>query len=367
MTSVWINLSTRWDLSSVQAALNVIITLLGTVGIWSFSRFWWQKGCSCVLRQDSTVPLATLLTLAGPGEGWDTLMILRKKIFAKENWNLLIQVLVILSATSACMFGGPISKASLRGTRTVQRSQAGILHATKGDSYTANLIDADVLWNDTIASLNFAKFPTDQLLEYLPPPETPWVYVESEWDPTWRMSCNYTPETEIQNLTATGKHSLFTPLDAFPAYRATYDPSWLDESEFRAQANFATWFTTEPAIKFIDALFFIMVVSDPEKDDRMHKNNDTMRISISTLHGQNFTANDAEDLTLSGESILKPVGPVAKASYTRTECEIIRKSDVPDPDSIPWIWDKRYLLDHLRLPGTQLFSRRECFHETATC
>jgi hypothetical protein len=41
MSLTWVSVSTRWSLSDVQAALNVIVSVLGVVGvvgIWSSSR-----------------------------------------------------------------------------------------------------------------------------------------------------------------------------------------------------------------------------------------------------------------------------------------------------------------------------------------
>lgn len=104
MNITWISLCTRWGASSVQAALNVIISVLGIVGIWSFSRYWWQRGSSKILRGKSDVPLSTILTVTTAGETWDTIAVLREKVFAKEHWKLLLQLIVVTSAALACTF-----------------------------------------------------------------------------------------------------------------------------------------------------------------------------------------------------------------------------------------------------------------------
>jgi hypothetical protein len=83
MAGLWIVISTRWGLSSVQASLNVIISVLGTIGLWAFTRFWWRRGCTSVLRKDTGVPLHKLFSIAGLGEGWDAAVVLRRQIFAK--------------------------------------------------------------------------------------------------------------------------------------------------------------------------------------------------------------------------------------------------------------------------------------------
>lgn len=338
MVSAWVNLSTRWDLTSVQATLNVLISVLGTIGVWAFSRYWWQRSCATLLRRDSEVPLSSLLILSSPGEGWDALTVLRRRIFSKQHWYLLVQLVVIVSATLACMLAGPIAKVSLRVTTTVQNSQLGVLNAVKGDSYQANLLEANVFWNDTIASLNRAKFPTDQMLDYLPPTTTPWTYIPDQWNPTWTMDCSFTEETPLHNLTAVGNHTFLDPIDAFPPYRDTYESRWLDESMYRRQVDISGWSTTDPAFHFTDELFFILIGSDPVIDDRMYTNNATMEISFSVLHFKNFNATNIADTTLDAEDSWVFFGPVESANYTRLECNISRKPEVAEESSVPWIW-----------------------------
>ena len=338
MTVVWIDLSTRWSLSSVQAALNVIISVLGTVGIWSFSRYWWQKGSTKVLRGDHEVPLSALFTFSGPGEGWDFVSLLRKHVFSKENWHLLVQLVVVILVTVACMFSGPIAKISLRSTRTVQKSEVGVLQTLKGDGNDGNMLDANVLWNDTIQSLNQAAFPNDQVLDYLPPSSVPWAYIASEWNPTWSMACNFTPNTVVHNVTASGNYTFYDPLNAFPAYRNTYSPSWLDKSKYRVQPDFDSWQIVTDKNPFKVALFFILIQSDPEIDDRMNTNNETLQLSMSIFRAQDFQALNYVDIGEDAVDEWRPVGPIQNASFTRTECNITRRPDVPDEDAVPWIW-----------------------------
>ncbi|KAH8753205.1 hypothetical protein F5882DRAFT_308787, partial [Hyaloscypha sp. PMI_1271] len=338
MTIVWVNLSTHWGLTSVQATVNVIISVLGTVGIWSFSRYWWQRGSASILCGHSEVPLATLFTLSSPSEGWDVVALLRRRIFAKENWHLLIQLFVVIAVTVACMFAGPIAKLSLRRTLTIQKSELEVLQAIKGDSYTANLLEANVLWNNTIHSLDEAGFPDNQMLDYLPPSTSPWIYVSREWNPTWTMACNYTTETVLHNVTSSGNYTFFQPIDAFPAYRDTYDASWLNKSMYRVQADFASWSVVEPSTVFKDVLFFILILPNPETDSRIYTNNETLQMSISVLHAQDFDALNISDVTLGSETSWRPVGPIRNTSFSRTECNITRKPQVADENAIPWLW-----------------------------
>jgi hypothetical protein len=340
MVTAWLSLSTHWGLTSVQAALNVIISVLGTAGIWALSRYWWQRGSASILRGDSEVPLRTLLTLSGPGEGWDVVTVLRGGIFTKKHWRLLVQLLVVFAVTLASMLSGPIAKVSLRISRTVRMSELDVLRAIKGDGSTANLLEGNVMWNDTIQSLNQAGFPYNQMLDYLPPSTTDWIYVQRQWDPTWTMTCNYTPETLLHNLTGVGNYTFYDPINAFPVFRDTYDTQWLITSKYRTQVDFSGWsIPADQSAPFRDFLFFVLIQSDPEQDDRMDTNNETLQISLSVLHAHDFQSTDyTNDVDPSGESEWKPFGPVANASYSRLECNITRKLEVPNEDAIPWIW-----------------------------
>ncbi|KAH8592552.1 hypothetical protein B0O99DRAFT_689695 [Bisporella sp. PMI_857] len=344
MTGAWINVSTRWGLTSVQAALNVLISVLGTVGIWSFSRYWWQRSARS-LRDNNDVPLSTLLTLSGPGESWDAVRVLRRQVFAKDNWHLLIQVIVVISVTLACMFAGPIAKISLRTSRTIQKSQLEVLQTLKGDGYTGNLETATELWNETIRSLESAEFPVDQLLDYLPPSTADWTYVASEWNPTWSMMCDYTEEIILHNVTGSGDGTFYDAITAFPTYRNTFNPSWFDLSKFRIQQDFDGWQDnliahsadrTNHSVRA--AFFFTLIQSDPLVDNRMEANNDTLQLSLSILHAKNFYATNYSDTTEASARIWRPFGTVENASFTRLECNITKKPHVLNEEAIPWIW-----------------------------
>ncbi|OAL30844.1 hypothetical protein AYO22_01464 [Fonsecaea multimorphosa] len=236
------------------------------------------------------------------------------------------------------MFAGPIAKGSLKVTRTVQRTRLEVLPTVKGDGYEANLLEMNVLWNNTIRSLDQANFSRNHMLEYLPPYSSSWIYEPSQWDPTWTLACNSTEETLLHNISAVGNYTFLSPIEAFPGYRRTYDPTWLNASKYRTQVDFASWSTTEPAFIFEEALFFILIQSDPVADDRMYTNNATMDICFSVLHLSHFNATSVADPTLDAEDTWLFVGPVHNASYTRIECTITRKPVVPDEEKIPWIW-----------------------------
>jgi hypothetical protein len=243
------------------------------------------------------------------------------------------------------MLAGPIAKVSLRSSPTVQKSELEVLQAVKGDSFSGNLETAPKLWNDTIQSLNDAGFPTNQLLDYLPTSTADWIYVANEWNPTWSMICSYTEETDLHNVTGSGNGTFYDAIDAFPAYRDTFDPLWFDTSKFRVQQDFDGWENTsiahspnETSHSLSAAFFFTLIQSDPLVDDRMMTNNGTLQMSLSVLHAKDFFASNYSDTTEGGARTWRPFGPVGNASFSRVECNITRKPYVLDEDAIPWIW-----------------------------
>ncbi|KAF2690726.1 hypothetical protein K458DRAFT_482927 [Lentithecium fluviatile CBS 122367] len=341
MTIAWVNISTRWSITSIQAALNVFVSLLGTIGIWTLSRYWWQRGGSYVLRGKSDVPLSALFSLAGPGEGYDTVKVLGGKLFSKEHRRLLLQLLVVLLATLACMFAGPIAKISLRSAQTIHVQKLEVLQTTKGNIFIGNRLDANVEWNDTMQSLDNAGFPYNRLLDYLPPTTEPWTYAADEWNPTWSAACDCHEEVLLHDLQATGNATFHRPLEVFPSYRDTYDAAWLDSSKYRLQAdsNFEQVCTEDNGIIIKDAMFWILLQSEPRVDDRMYNNDAPLQLSFSSLHAHNFglSPNDT-DITGSSLDQWRPFGPVEKASYTRLECNFTRNSGAVEQNLVPWLW-----------------------------
>ncbi|KAI1413440.1 hypothetical protein F5Y13DRAFT_198756 [Hypoxylon sp. FL1857] len=338
MSVGWIDISSRWELTSVQAALNVFVSILGTFGIWSASRFWWQRGSARILCNNTDVPLPTLYSISGLGDSWDAIFLLQKAVFTKDTWHLLIQLVVVVTLTLSSMFAGPIAKSSLRSIPQASEDELEVLYVVKGDGFSTNRLLANVMWNETIQSLDKADFPTDQLLDYLPSSSVPWIYKAEEWDPTWRMTCSFAPETVLHNVEAYGNYTFYDPVNAFPVFRETYDPSWFDSSKYRMQSGFDAWYIVTDEIPFKETLFFTLFQSDPEVNDRMYMNNDTLEISLSVLHAQGFKVNNFSDTGQAATTEWMPIGPVQNATFARTDCNITRKAVVKDENAIPWIW-----------------------------
>jgi hypothetical protein len=94
MSATWIILSTTWDFANVQVTLNIIISLPGTIDIWTFSRFWYQDSSSKILRHEH-VAFLSLFTFTSPGEAWDILL-LKGNIFQSQVFPILAQAISVV-------------------------------------------------------------------------------------------------------------------------------------------------------------------------------------------------------------------------------------------------------------------------------
>ncbi|KAF7531315.1 hypothetical protein G7054_g8987 [Neopestalotiopsis clavispora] len=297
MPSSWFIISTYWDLSSVQAALNVIVSVLSTAALWAWSRFWWQRVSVRIVQRHDGMPLPRLLLVSGAGESWDTVTVLGRQLFTKKGLPLLAQIFVVICISVTSALSGPIAK------------------VVKGPGEFGNLLEESVLWNET----------------------APWTYDPAEWDPTWTLQCNYTNGVVLQNVTASGTANMKDPMNAFPAFRETYDSVWSNQSEYRFSAD-STGIADWPSNRARGMLFFILVQSDPEKHDRMKYNNENLAFSISVFQALNFAV-QAQDTSGTGAgSNWYPHGPIEGASYSRAECFLTRKAYVTDESRIPWPW-----------------------------
>lgn len=340
MAFAWIIMSTRWDFANVQATLNVIISVLGTIGIWAFSRFWYQRGSTKIISK-TNAPLSTLFTFTSSGEAWDLLVLLKAHIFESRYFNLLVQLVAILIVTTATTLAGPIARYALRTGHMVQQNTIAGLSASKGGGASGNSAGASVLWNNTFRNLDEANFPHDQLLDFLPPSTLSWTYRADEWDPAWRVHCNETGETSLA-ITANPIYPIVDPLNAFPAFRDTFDALWFNKSIYRVTADFCGWFPWDPNYSLLlakDVVVFVLIQSDPAVDDQMHKNEHPIHLSLSTirLHSSTLVMRN-DQVNYSARTAWALNGTVGNASYVRTECTITRKAVVADEDRIAWPW-----------------------------
>lgn len=333
MAMSWITLSYEWDITDAQATLNIIISLLATISIWTLSRLWYQTSTSKVISQRD-VPLSSLFTISSLGDAWDLLVLLRGKLINKRFLPLLIQTLVVILVSLAAILSGPIAKYSLRTSHTlVAKSVEGLL-GTAPPQYGpyAGTQAANVFWNVTMDQLEAADFPIDQLLDYLPSSTTTWVYDSAQWNSSWTASCIETERTPL-SITANSSYSILDPINAFPEFGATYDQAMLNTSEYRQSSFFSIIleYDVDGSGLVRDLTLFVLVQSEPTLDGRMFSNRERLHLSLSVLHVRNISLPDVEAYTT-------VVGPAEMSDYTRTECYLMRRPNVTDTGFISWPW-----------------------------
>ena len=254
---------------------------------------------------------------------------------------LLAQLVVILLVTAATTLAGPIARYALRSGHMIRQNTIVGLSAVKGGGYLGNSASANVFWNNTFQNLDQANFPKDQLLDFLPPSTLSWTYRADEWHPTWRVECNDTEETPL-NITADPRYPIVDPLNAFPAFRDTLDPAWLNKSAYRVAADFCGWFlwgaNTSVASLGKDVVSFVLIQSDPVVDDQMNKNQNPIHLCLSTIRLHSSSVIIPNGAVNSARTSWAMNGTVGNASYVRTECMITRKAVVADEGKIAWPW-----------------------------
>jgi hypothetical protein len=191
--SAWVSLRPGWKLQDVQAALNVVITLISTLGVSTLARYCWQSSARNVAK-DQSISLSSLLSINTLGEAFDISLLLRSKILNWRHTKILAQSILVLCMSITSLLSGPIARYSTQRSQTIiSKEITGLLTTRSHDS----ILDAPMLWNETFTSLDRAGFPYDQLLDYLPDNLIPWVYKSEEWNSSWTMNCKHTDSTPI--------------------------------------------------------------------------------------------------------------------------------------------------------------------------
>ena len=219
MTGLWIALPAAWELQDVQAALNVIVTVLSAFCIPTFARICWQTATAKVVK-NRNVPLATLLSVDTIGEVYDVCRLLGLKILSSYYLRILAQCIVVTGLTAVAFASGPIARFSSRwGTKVVTRETPGLI----ANRLQSGISHEGVLWNNTWDSLDHAGFPYDRLLDYLPNITSNWKYVPTQWNSSWQMRCEYTEETPIDLTVVRVDCNDTSPLnEQIPALESVY-------------------------------------------------------------------------------------------------------------------------------------------------
>ncbi|KAK7432038.1 hypothetical protein QQZ08_001328 [Neonectria magnoliae] len=339
MSGAWITLSFVWDFADVQATLNVIVSILGTIGIWTFSRLWYQRNSTRVIDRENT-SLSSLFTVTNLGELWDIVWLLKHHLLQVQFIPLLFQGTVVVLVTVITILAGPIARFALRSVEVVGLHPVeGLLAYLPEVGPIGGMVSGNVLWNTTMTRLDAAGFPHDMLLDYLPSNDITWVYRQSEWNSTWSVDCQRTNQT-VLDITADQNYTVSDPIRHFPALGATYDSNMFNRTEYRHASDFCGWTSTEldGSVSMKDVYFFVLVQSNPSIHDRMYRNNDAMHLRLVVLHVHN-AALVAQDAQFGGRGSWRVNGTIPKASYTSVECRVRQRVSIPEASVyVAWPW-----------------------------
>jgi hypothetical protein len=219
MNFFWVAIPIPWDLQDCQAALNVIVTVLSAICIFVFARACWQNATAKVAKSRN-VPLAALLSVNTLGEVIDVCRLLKLEILSSYYIRILAQCLVVTALTILAFASGPIVRYSSRwGTKMVYREVPGLM----ANRLQSGISHEGVLWNSTWESLNYAGFPEDQLLDFLPNITSKWKYSPDQWNSSYKMDCEYTEQTKIElTVVQTPCNGNTTINDQIPAFESIY-------------------------------------------------------------------------------------------------------------------------------------------------
>jgi hypothetical protein len=337
MSGLWIVVSRSWSLEDVQAVLNVVISFLSALAIWTFSRFCWQQASTPVTKTHNIL-LLSLFSISSLGDVFDVLQLLKTSaISPRKRPRILAQVVVVSLFSFAAILSGPIARhASRIGNEVTTISQTGLMAITTQEQGQEKIRSALVEWNQTQISLQKAGFPTDQLLDYLPDPSYHWFYRADEWNASWVAQCNFTHETPI-HLIASGNRSDTEIFTQVPAFAEAAPTRFLNRSVYIEIYDICGFEENRSTYK--DLLFWILrypdtsVVADYGRGKRRLKKKDStanldeaMAFSITAFH-----LHDApRPSDMDGDDITFGTGSIGNASYTRTDCDLARSRPPPE-------------------------------------
>ncbi|OCT44073.1 hypothetical protein CLCR_00625 [Cladophialophora carrionii] len=300
----WATLPRSWELENVQAVLNVIITTLGGITVYVFSRSCWSIS-GRLAAKGNAVPVTSLFSVNTPGEAIDALNLLRSHVW--RHWRILIQCIVVITLSLMTVLSGPIAKYSTKMTDVIIKTEVNGNLAMGHNS----MADSQVLWNLTQESLDYAGFPTDQLLDYLPDTGNSWIYRPEEWNNTWSMTCQSTESTPVDLRLAancTSFESKFAPslLQIFPQAYFAEDFYY----------NYGDFYINQTYIQDLLVIMYAANYTDYEESTGTWR---TIDLSMGAFHAHGIPKNDSDwDMCRFGE------GEAERASYSRIDCRVKR-------------------------------------------
>lgn len=311
MAVYWFSLPTDWKLEDVQAVLNVVITLLSALGIFTLVRCCWIRAAGRLV-QDHKVLLPSLLVLNTPGEALDVLNLMRSKIFSIRFATVLVQCVVVVCLSSTAILSGPIARYSTRKALIVVKQDVPGLLASRNFN---GMSFANVEWNLTYTRLEDAGFPKDQLLDYLPDNSIDWVFEPAQWNNSWSLECKRTPKTPVELYDSGNCRQLTSEI---PNLERIFNVSKWDPVTSKWDGYYSSLDVNK------DILLFVHGVNKWDYVETFNTSR-SMSMLLASIHLHDVPRN--QNLT-DGCSFRQ--GDIGKSSYTKIECEIRRQETVED-------------------------------------
>lgn len=344
---LWVTLPLAWDLGNARAVTTLcklrpfpfynslfpgeciinqisVISLLCVFGIWVLSYFRWKHYAAKVNRQ-ALVGLFDLLVVSSAGDAMDT----TTAVFKTGRWlthvRLLLYCVLVVLLSILGIAAGPIARYTIGYGFVIRDTKVPVAMATNDHR---NVLSALVQWNSTINRLNDAGFPYTELLDFLPDNGVDWQYKSSQWNSSWKMSCEYTPLTEFPVKAEWTIPE--TVLDEIPDVRLTYPSDIQETLSTYQEVNGRAGFFPNGTL-YQDLLVFVLL-STRSDTVRAQTNNETMRMTLLAFHLHNIPRSD-------GGRRYFGIGPAEYSAYTRADC-VIRQGPVVDPKHIAYPWTK---------------------------
>jgi hypothetical protein len=297
----WVIFSKSWQLEDLQAGLSIVIQIICVSGIFIASQYFWQRHALQVAR-GQRVPIARVLSIHGPGEVWDALLLLRGRVWRYKSTAVQCAIVLLLGVTT--LFSGPIARfASRNGVSLPERGVEGLLASRTSTCIRDDVVGVQRVWD----RLDKARFPKDQLLDWLPDVGVDWEYVDGDWNSTWRAGCEFVNKTEVL-LTGTG---VSNGTDDRPRLFHQFEGLTGLVENFRSNWSYITT-DNQGTIRnnsFADATLWLNVVDF-----------DPMRMALVIVYMDAPPSREADDGVEFG------VGP-APATYVKAECTLRNTSE----------------------------------------
>jgi hypothetical protein len=349
MHILWISLPAVLDLQDVQAALNVVVTVLSAFCVFVFARACWQTATAKIVK-NRNVPLPALLSVNTLGEVYDVCRLLGLEILSSDYLRILAQCVVVTGLTVLAFASGPIVRYSTRlGRRLKTRDVPGLI----ANRLQSGIGHESVLWNTTWESLDKAGFPDDQLLDFLPNSTAEWQYVDSQWNSSWNLDCELTENTAIAlTVVQTTCNNLTTLNDQIPAFESIFPQNAMMRDNYSYPY---TWFE---GYQFTDNLTWSNLLMFRIAYAFLRNNSETgiwedMELTLMSVHMQGVPGVPFEETYCQ----FYP-GTIDSATFTKSFCKLKNRQPAQGKNPLEVAYPDHRSLDFVVKAYTDYFQGR---------